>query len=567
MRLGRLMVGLLLVSACSTPVAPTQTSTPSPTEQPVRGSTLVHAITSEPTTLQPLLAPLAAGLALVDLVYANLVMVDSTGLVKPWLAEWSIADGGRTWEWSILPEANWSDGKPITSEDVLTTLRAIGMSNRTTAKRFISVEGFADFGAGRSDTITGFVIDPKDPKRFTVRLTVSTCLNPLAIPPLPTHVFGKYLQPGAGDAFDRAPENDAPPISSGPFVLSEWRRGEHLHFVRNPVYVLGEPHLDAYTLKVLPVERWVQQLHSGAVHYAVIASPLYGSLPSLEADPGLRIVRTEGSGYTLFGWNTESATAPALRDRKVRQALAYGFDTDLARQQIVGLGQPALSHHVPGHWAHPAGLNQYGYDPSRARQLLQEAGYVFGDGGFQERDGQVLSLVLETNGDNTARVRMLQLAVDLYQEIGVRVTPLVHPSFTQLLERGQRLGVTEGVITGFELNPYLEGDPFVAWHSSQIPDPAANPPRIGNNLTHFRNTDVDRAIEAGRTGSDCSLEARRARYQTVNRILNEEQPGFFGLTNVRIRAVSARLRGYEPKVYGDFDVQTAHLWWLAPEAK
>lgn len=560
----RLAAALLVVSAC-TSAAPTPEVPPAPSpEQPVRGGDFVHAIAGEPDHLQPNLLTVGnASLAVVDLVYANLVTIDPSGRMRPWLGTWAIADAGRTWEWRILPQASWSDGTPLTSRDVVTAVRAAGLSKKSGLGRLLSggfgpaVVGFADFMKGLSDEIPGIVTYPDDAKRFTVRLTGGTCINPLSIHPLPSHVFGKYVVAGAGDAIDRAPENISPALASGPFVLSEWRRGEHLRFVRNANYALGPPLLDSYTLKILPTERWFEQLQSGAVHYASLTPTQYAASRSLENDPRLRVEKTEGAGFTIFGWNTESRTAPALTDKRVRQALAYAFDTDLVRREIVGLGQPALAHHVPGHWAHPSGLNPYRYDPRRARELIEQAGYTLRPDGIYERDGRALAFTLETNSENEARQRQLQLAVDMYRAVGVRVTPEVRP-FSELTDRHRR-GLHEGLIAGFELSPYLEGDPILAWHSSSI--------GVANNVTRYRNAEVDRLIDAARAGPDCSFEARRHVYERMNRILNEEQPGFFGLTNVAIRVVPARLRGYGIKTYTQFDLQDVHRWWLAPEKK
>ena len=114
----------------------------------------------------------------------------------------------------------------------------------------------------------------------------------------------------------------------------------------------------------------------------------------------------------------------------------------------------------------------------------------------------------------------------------------------------------EAVIIGWQLG--ADPDPFTIWHSSNV----ASPTKAGNNFVGYSNPEVDKLIDQGRNGPDCSQAARQKVYQQMNKILNDEVPYMFGFAQNRILATDARIRGIVPGPFspnGDWNI---HEWWI-----
>ncbi|MGH9896855.1 MAG: ABC transporter substrate-binding protein, partial [bacterium] len=332
------------------------------------------------------------------------------------------------------------------------------------------------------------------------------------------------------DAIDKAPENTAPTVFSGPFKFKEWRQGDQVIMTRNDTYWKSAPHLDEYVFKVVADATVVAaQLKTGELNFGQIEPK---DLADMERQENLKVTKYPNLGYTYIGWRTDSQSVPALQDKRVRQALAYGLDMEAVTQSILfGEGFKQVSHHVPVQWAYPDPklLNQYPYDKAKAESLLQEAGYAKGADGIYAKDGKPISFTIRTNAGNKTRETLAQVASEQYKTIGIDAKTSFENFqglVTQLTEGHPSV---EAVIIGWALG--TEPDPFSIWHSSQVPDPATA--KTGFGFTGFKNADVDKAIEQGRnpTNGDCSVAARKGHYQTFNKILNEEQPYNFGFGN------------------------------------
>ncbi len=542
------------------PIAPTTAPLPTP------GGRLIAV--GKITTLQPLIAaaPVTASSADVlatALLYERLIRVDPrTSEPEPGLAAWEIGADGRTYTWRIPPNASWTDGKPVVAADIVTGLQAVAKSKIAArlVTIFAEIEGFRAYAQGSATTIAGVRLDPSDPKRLTVRLERSLCPSLVnvfgSVVVLPTHVFGKYLVPDAADAIDRAPENDEPRVTSGPFVLGEWRRGDQLSLVRNTSYWRGAPLLDGFIFR--EGGALVDELRKGTVNFGGVTEPIEiaGAITTYRT-------RTSASTYQFIGWNTQSESAPALRDKRVRQALAYGLDWELLFRDVVKDGTRVFTHHLPASWAHPSGLNEYRYDRTRAEGLLASAGYVKGADGIARKDGRALAITITTN-DNAMRKSIVQLAVTQYADLGITVTPRIidFAALVTALQKGD--SSIDAWVAG--LSHGDDPDPFVLWHSSLQADPAIGRRHPVGQMPFFA-PGLDEAIEQARNGPDCSLTRRKEHYATFDRILNEEQPFAFGFTRAKLDAGPVGLNEFvsaSTNLAAGYDI---HRWWIAPGSK
>jgi peptide/nickel transport system substrate-binding protein len=553
------MLAAVLVAACA---PASQTGTAAPTSVvPVPGGRVVQATFFDAQTLQPFLATDAVSLQATTLLYAPLLRADPvTGELRPHLGTWSVSADARTVTWDIDPQAEWSDGTPITGDDFATLAKTVARSKKTTRRSsFQPIEGFAEYQSGKAASIAGISVAGK---HFAVHFSVVFCPSLYAvfgIAPIPAQVFARYL----GDTPDKstiddAAENNAPTVVSGPFRFESWKKGERLDLARNERYFQGAPLLDGLSFKVT----------TDASAYAALSRDSDLNLAAIEpkdadaaARRGLTVHAYPAASYTAIAWNLRTG-ALALRDVRVRQALAYAIDVDgFVQSTLFGHGHRAQQHHLDGTWpAAPASsLTRYVHDASSAEALLRQAGFARGGDGIFAKDGKALSLVLHTNTGNKVRETFLQMTLEQLQAFGVKAEPRLEPLDTLLERLGTGSAEGDGWVISWAMSP--EPDPYGVWHSSQIPDPVKR--TAGLNVGGFASADLDSAIDAARgprTVAGCDQRARAQQYEMVNMLLNTQQPYLFAFTPEMLLAAPPTLRGLRPGTFALY--ADVHRWWL-----
>lgn len=336
--------------------------------------------------------------------------------VEPGLAEsWDVSEDGMTVTYTLREGLTWSDGEPLTSEDVvwnITTANEQLWSNYYSATQNLTATAIDD----RTVEITSSVPDPKLPAMDFYLL--------------PKHIW----EPIAVDDVAVTEYEALDGVGSGPFVLSEYRDQQSATLVANPSFYGWEgedPPVDEVILQYFAnPDAMVAALVQGELD-AINNVPI-ASIPSLEENADIEVVVGEQGSFgeiAINGGQAEGQPHPALLDLAVRQAIAHGVD----RQAIVddlwaGLFDPIDSMPAAADvrkWTPEIPEDQQlRYDPDRARQILDDAGYVDTDGnGIREMpDGSseiVLRHAINTGGD------LAQPIAELFQgwmgDIGIGV--------------------------------------------------------------------------------------------------------------------------------------------------
>ncbi|TME27934.1 MAG: hypothetical protein E6I64_04825 [Chloroflexi bacterium] len=562
-----LAAGALLVATACSPGPAASSPTPAASEKPQQGGRIIEATITDIATMQPVLSNDTSSARVINLIYDALLIQDpQNGEPKPRMATFTQSSDGLTYTFELNAKANWSDGKQVIGEDVVTAIKAVGKSKKTVRKsNYQDVQGFKDYSDGKANTIPGVKVDSANPKKVAVTMTKVSCpaiLDLNTIQPLPTQVFGKYVTDASKDEIDTAPENAAPTVFSGPFKFAEWRKGDQIIMNKNETYWQGVPNVDQYVYKVVANQTAIANgLKTGEITFGTIQAK---DLADMQTVDSVKIQKYPSLGYTFIGWNTASPSATALADKRVRQALAYGIDMDAVIKAVVfGEATKNVSHHVQVQWAYPAGANlePYKFDKAKAQQLLRDAGWTPGsDGILQNSAGKKFNLTISTNSGNQERETLAQVAAEQYKGLGInaKAAPEAFQGLVTKLTTGDQS--LEATIIGWSLGGDV--DPYSIWHSSNIPDPAKGVTGFG--FTFFKDGAMDKAIEEGRNPSngDCSTAARKKQYETFNKILNENQPYNFGYENNVLAVSQKSLQQFAPAPYAT--IYNVHEWWIKP---
>jgi len=553
-----------LVATACTP-GPQTGGTAQPEEKPVAGGRVIRGSFSDIRVMNPVIATDATSGQVTDLLFDPLLRADpKTGNPIPWMGKWTASADNLTFSWEIDSKANWSDGKPVIADDFLARSKAVARSKLTTQKsNWTDVEGWTDYRDGKATAISGITLDTANPKKFTVKFARSFCpalLNVFGAAPLPSHIYGKYtVDNDPAKNIDTAPENSAPSVVDGPFKFKEWRKGDQVILTRNDSYWRGAPYLDEFVQKVV-ADTTVQaaQLKTGELTLGAIQP---GDFDDLSKQENLKLYEWKDNGYVYVGWKLNNPNVPFLQDKRIRQALAYGLDTEQVVQSVVfGHGEKQIMHTPSVSWAFPGtgGFNEYKFDPAKAEQLIRDAGYAKGSDGFFAKDGKTLGWTIVTNQGNKTRETFLQVATEQYKKIGVKINPKVEDFTTLVPKLNTGSNEIETIIIGWQLGAEPDGF-FSIWHSSNI----ARAEQAGNNFVGYKNPELDKLIEQARVGN-CAQDVRKPIYQQANKILNEDQPYNFGFSQNRILATDKRIRGIEPGSFSPDATWNVEKWWIKP---
>lgn len=544
MDLRRPMVALLLfalgVSACGgTPaeVAPTPTGaaeSPAPAPTPVRGGTLVVAISSDPGHLNPAITTSGATHTAAELMYDGLVTLDEQLRPQPGLAErWDITDDGATYTFHLRQGVEWHDGTPFTSADV----------------KFAFEQVLLQFHS-RTRASVGQALDRiETPDEHTVvfrfKFPYAPLLQQLDVteaPIVPRHIY-EGTDPQTADA-------NLAPVGTGPFRFVSYTKDQEIRLARNERYFLDDlPYLDEVVMRIIPEDlNQIAALESGEVDWIWnVPGP---ELERLRGDDRFQLLSTpvNPGGANCIMTVSFNLDRPVLQDVRTRRAFAHALDRQAYLDRILfGQGRVAdapIHSGIP--FAHATGLDMPDFDPDASRQLLDEVGWV---------------------EDPAGGPRVAQGVDGVPDGTPLRLTFLVFPTFVQygelmreqLRQVGIELDVTaleppvfvERVFTDrdFDTNiiSYCNGtDPEIGVRRMYISSNIA--PIPFSNAAAYRNPEVDALFdEAMRT---IDLDARRDVYRRIQEILVRDLPYFWIVETESTRAHRATCEGFAP--FGHF---------------
>jgi peptide/nickel transport system substrate-binding protein len=297
------------------------------------------------------------------------------------------------------------------------------------------------------------------------------------------------------------------PIGTGPFAFVSHLDEQQLTLRANAAYFEGPPTVSSLQVRVTPDSSTREsELRTGAVDLAINADLDPVSVEALKSDSQLKVDLQDGTNITHLGVNLND---PILKDKRIRQAIAYGIDRETIIQNVMhGQARTAAGILPRGQWAYEAEVNNYNFDPVRAAQLLDQAGRKADPNGLR------LRLTLKTSPLSIAR-KIGEAMQEQMRRIGVDLE-------LQSLER-QKL--TQDMIDGnfqLYLNTLVGGN--------QSPDifrfvyASASIPPDGQNRSRYSNPQIDRLLDEALLAT---RDRQRKIYSEVQKTLAEDLPQIY----------------------------------------
>ncbi|WP_018864878.1 MULTISPECIES: peptide-binding protein [Thioalkalivibrio] len=506
-------------------------------EDYAEGDWLVQAFGTGLSTITPYVSADAYASEVQNYVLESLVQRDPETLEWQGLlaASWDFDDSGQELTFQLRSGLQFSDGEPLTAEDVEFTFNFLMTDEIAVPRARAFLEKVEKVEAVDERTVVFTFEEPYfDALRVAGGLDV-----------LPKHFYERYL-----DEPETFNESRGILLGSGPYRLEDptgWTPDAgRIELERNPRYWGPvEPSFDRLVWRV------IQNDSARLTTFRNRDIDVYGARPReyarLRDDEALREradtheYMSPTAGYSYIGWNQKRNGEPTrFADPRVRKAMSYLTDVDrLIEQVMLGYAERAISPFSPRSDQHNPELEHIPFDVERALELLAEAGYSEKnrDGVLVNEEGEPFSFDLVYFQDNEDTRRIALFLRDLYARAGVHMRP--QPTeWSVMLEKISRQdfdAITLGWTSGVEVDIYQ------MFHSSQTVSG-------GDNFINYENPELDAMIEAAR--GEVDEDKRMEHWREAERILVEDQPYTFLMRRQTLAFIDRRIQNLEQTALG-----------------
>lgn len=494
------------------------------------------AVTGTIGTLNPLLmdntevVKYATSLAFLPLVELNQEL-EFVGQ----LAQEITTEDNRTFTIHLNPDANWSDGEPVTSRDVLFTFLAIASpESGNTGLSVYTIEGVGDDGYTEPGATEISGIQIIDDKTLTVTTKWDTALYTFEnnfgryILILPEHVLG-------GIDKGELVTNEwfsAPTVVSGPYFIQDFDLNHYVHYVANENYWQGAPKIKYLNLNVLASSQLLAGLQAGEID---LIQQTMGDIPLEDYDSVRALENVTVYQGTPVTNQSIFINVDNVPDVRIRQALRYGIDRETILSELVkGNGEIVDAFLCSASPYYDAALGVTEYDPERAAALIAEA----------VADGTSNHITWHVNSGDETFVQAVSFIAAQFAELGLEIEiKTVDLATLMTVAENAEIQVMSVQYTYAPVDPYTD----VAWLLST------------DGWTKYDNEEVAGALLESQALTDQAEITQR--YLVVDRHVQEDVPMISAYILSAIGATSNKLVGAVPDVFGTFI--NVHEWDIA----
>lgn len=462
---------------------------------PKKGGTLVIGMTQKPRHLNPAVQSGIATAVPGTQIFATPLRFDENWNPQPYLAEsWKLSDDGLSLTLNLRKNARFHDGTPITSEDFAFSIMTV-KKNHPFKAMFDPV----------------VAVETPDPYTAVIKLAnphpaILLAMSSALMVVIPKHIYGDGQDPKSH------PANSAP-VGSGPFKLVEFKPGEHIVLERNPDYFIKDrPYLD----------RIIIRNYKDAVSLALAVDKgevdmnpfLAGARDIQRLKKNADLVVTN-RGYAAVGpinWLAFNTKHEILKDKRVRQAIAYAMDRDFIVNALQGgASTPATGPIANDSPYYTDQIETYDLDLDKAKALLDEAGYA------PKGDGTRFALTIDyIPGLPEQQKSIAEYLRSQLKKVGIKLTIRAAPDFPTWAQRvsSYDFDLTMDVVFNW-------GDPVIGVHRTYL---CSNIKKgvIWSNTQSYCNPKVDAIL--AQAGQELDADKRKALYKEFQQIVTDEVP-------------------------------------------
>jgi peptide/nickel transport system substrate-binding protein len=502
------------------------------TTVPASGGTYTEAMVGAPARLNPFLDRANPAERDLDrLLFSGLTRFDSAGRPQPDLANWLVAEDGLTYTFVLRGTAQWHDGTPVTTEDVVFTVSLLQAPD---------YPGPADVGrlwqSVQVRVLNAQTVEFKLPEPFAPFLDYTNI-----------GLLPKHLLTGTPAGALAAADFNLQPVGSGPFSFDG--------------FLLDGGRVNGVALKAFPEYYGQRPLLNRIEFYfypdtaAAFAAYQQGRVLGVS-----RLGAAEMPEYSLIFLNQSSNDLPFFKEKKVRQALLAGLNRQgmvadiLSGQAVVATG-PVL----PGSWAYNPDLTARAYDPALAVDLLEGAGWTLPEGAVagtdsyvRQKNGVPLRFTLLTP-DDAVHQAVANMAQANWAQIGVRADVAPVAAATILSEYLQPRAY-QAVLVDLNLAGTPDPDPYPLWHETQA--------ESGQNYSGYIDRITSEQLEQARLATDVNKRAQL--YRKFQSRFSDQIPALLLFYPVYNYAVDATVNGVQvgPLTEPSDRFSTLAQWYL-----
>jgi peptide/nickel transport system substrate-binding protein len=521
--------GMELLAACG-PSTPTTASL-----TPVKGGKLIEGSISDIASVpfNTLNSGDTASTQIITLTFDGLLGIAANGDNIPMLAQAlpTVSSDSLTFTFKLRPNLKWSDGKPLTADDVAFTY---GLMFLPETKDFVSryradLEGYLQSVTATDPQTVVFKFS-----KVQASFLDSHCRRGI----LPKSLLGG-VAPKALNTHDFF---SAPPVVSGVFKFVKWDKGQQVVLARNDNYWGGAAHLDQYIYKVVTdAVVLAQQLKTGELDTGQPDASQFDNLKTVTTINTLTTLRPSFV-YYLYNLDPARPSFTMFGDKNVRKALHMALDrTAMAKAVYFGQATAADSVQVPISWAYNPNVSpKYKFDKVAAEKMLDAAGWVKGSDGIRAKGGVRMSFEINTNVGNKVRENLIQVMQQQWKDIGVEATP--RPIAFQTLVTQLRSTHTFQVILLGISNSDTDPDQTSLWTTKGIGSG-------GLNGMQYKNPDVDRLMADALTTTDRAK--RKPFYFQIQNILADDLPAPILFYPSYIWGINKRVQNFNVGPFND----------------
>ncbi|MGI8142490.1 oligopeptide ABC transporter substrate-binding protein [Staphylococcus haemolyticus] len=431
-----LLIAVLVLSACGKGKQDENSKDLSKTETSNhKGGELNVGLNAAPSgTLSSVLSSDASDSAVEAYYNESLIKLDKNMKPKPFIASWKDIDPGKKIKFTIKKGIKWQDGNEFKIDDWIYTLNVLADKDYQGSYFPIveNIEGAKEKHEGKADTISGLKKLNDYSMEVTFKEKKVNYLEGFFAGPL---LSKKYLSDVAVKDLAKSDKIRKHPIGIGPYKVTKVVQGEAVQLEKFNDYWQGKPSLDKINLKVIDQTQIVKAMKNGEIDMTDSTTGSIAQEAKKSGDGKLKVLSTPGTDYSVIGFvshdydkekNKTGAEGPKYKEKELRQAMLYAIDRKKwIKAFYQGYGKE-LNSFVPSiHWiaADQKDLNNYSYDPEKAKKMLDKLGYKDrnGDGFREDPNGKPFEINLKHYAGSNPTFEPRTAAIkDFWEKVGLK---------------------------------------------------------------------------------------------------------------------------------------------------